>query len=187
MADLIISLYKKYGDQNYTIGEDMTQLQHAEQCAYLAEKHGCSDKVIIAALLHDIGHLIGIEKKSEKMGDYGIHNHELVGSNYLRELKLDETICDLIQNHVNVKRYLISINDGYYNKLSDASKKTFEYQGGKMNDKEIKEFKNHPNIDDLLLLRQIDDNGKIKDAIVPGIDIYKNMIELQIKKNIIKH
>ena len=39
-------------------GEDISQLQHALQCASLAEAAKASPALISAALLHDIGHLV---------------------------------------------------------------------------------------------------------------------------------
>ena len=43
----------------------MTQLQHAQQAAQHAKEAGGADHVILGAFLHDIGHLIGREKKLE--------------------------------------------------------------------------------------------------------------------------
>ena len=37
---------------------DLTQRQHALQCAWLAEQQGCPEALIVASLLHDVGHLV---------------------------------------------------------------------------------------------------------------------------------
>jgi predicted HD phosphohydrolase len=50
----IFSLYEKYGDNNY-IGERVSQIEHALQCSFLAEKENFPNHVILAAFLHDIG------------------------------------------------------------------------------------------------------------------------------------
>jgi putative nucleotidyltransferase with HDIG domain len=174
-------IYEKYGAYDY-IGERMTQTQHAEQCAALANKHGCDIRVIIAALLHDIGHLIGIEQGLEEMIGLGIIKHEKVGANYLRSLGMDEMVCILIENHVNVKRYLITKNPDYYNKLSNASKQTFDkYQGGKMSDDEVKDFELNPYFKEILLLRSFDDAGKVEDLEVAEFHTYMDMVEKLIK------
>ena len=43
-ADHVFSLYKKYGNNDY-LGEPVSQLEHAIQCAMVAEKEGYSDEV----------------------------------------------------------------------------------------------------------------------------------------------
>ena len=58
------------------------------------------------------------------------------------------------------KRYLVSIDESYYEKLSDASKKTLEYQGGKMNEEEINNFEKDLDMIEILGVRYHDDNGK---------------------------
>lgn len=40
----VFSLYKKYGHEDY-LGEPVTQIEHATQCAMLAEKQGYSNEV----------------------------------------------------------------------------------------------------------------------------------------------
>ena len=39
--------------------EAVSQLEHALQCAQLAENAGESDNTVVAALLHDLGHMLG--------------------------------------------------------------------------------------------------------------------------------
>ena len=50
----IFSLFDKFGGENY-IGEEVTQLQHAQQAAACALKEGFDEFVILGAFLHDIG------------------------------------------------------------------------------------------------------------------------------------
>ena len=58
----IINLYENYGSKDY-IGEDMTQTEHMIRAAMLAEIDNPNNKdLIIAAFLHDIGHLLVFEK-----------------------------------------------------------------------------------------------------------------------------
>ena len=57
--------------------------------------------------------------------------------NYLKNINMNEKVCKLVNGHVNAKKYLVTTNNEYYNKLSHASKKTLEYQGGKMTKKEV--------------------------------------------------
>ena len=50
------ALYAQKGGLQY--GEDVTQLQHALQCGALAEQAGASDALVLAAVLHDVGHML---------------------------------------------------------------------------------------------------------------------------------
>ena len=73
-------------------------------------------------------------------------------------------ICELVVGHVTTKRYLISKNPDYYNKLSDASKRTYEYQGGEMTPHEILEYERNPLYKLHLRIREWDDNAKSTDS-----------------------
>lgn len=177
--DEAFSLYTKYGSHGY-IGEDVTQYEHAVQCALLGEKYInnvvtdiiSKNNFILGCFFHDIGHLMEHDKElydkynCEKMGNVGIQSHEKKGAQYLRNLNFHEDICLLVENHINVKRYLITMNSDYYNKLSDASKETFEYQGGKMTPNEIEEFQNSKLYIYYLMLRKFDDTAKSTDPIL---------------------
>ena len=53
--DELAERFASHGAEPY--GEAISQAEHALQCATLAERAGCADSLVIAALLHDIGHL----------------------------------------------------------------------------------------------------------------------------------
>ena len=53
----IEQLFADRGGEQYS-GESVTQLEHALQCALLAEAEGADDELVTAALLHDLGHLL---------------------------------------------------------------------------------------------------------------------------------
>jgi predicted HD phosphohydrolase len=193
----IVNLYNKYGSFNY-IGENITQIDHAIQCAEHAihdirlNKYTLYEKqcVIVAALLHDIGHLVGYEETTNKnineteaptilntimhmiddnaddathtnqKQSLGIMNHELIGSNYLQKCGLPLIVCELVNSHVQTKRYLSTISKKYFDKLSNASKKTLVIQGGLMTPPELQIFKSSPLAQLKILLREYDDTGK---------------------------
>lgn len=163
--DKVFELYLKYGGNGY-IGENITQLEHASQCAMLAEEyHSSNNNLILAGFFHDIGHLIVYENKSlETMGNYGVMNHEDIGAEYLKNNGFNETVCSLVRNHIKTKRYLITKNPDYYNNLSGASKKTFEYQGGKLQEQELIEFEQDSLFPYHLKLREFDDKAKSEDT-----------------------
>lgn len=174
----IINIYKKNGNADY-IGENITQIEHALQSAYLASQENPTDyEFILASLFHDIGHILNIEGQ-QFMDNLGVATHENIGADYLKLLGFPERIYILIKLHVKAKRYLVSTRDEYRNNLSEASYKTMKYQGGIMNSDEIKEFETYKYYKDAIRLRYIDDYAKkTKEEMVeiPDIDYYKNMI-----------
>ena len=158
----IIILYKTYGDESY--GEHVTQNEHMLQSALLAQSEGYDDEVILAAFLHDIGHLCEKILHVERMGSLGVENHELYGAAFLQEKGFSKKITALIANHVNAKRYLVFKDPKYYETLSEASKQTLEYQGGGMNADEAVKFEADPYFDLHIKLRHWDDEAKVPGA-----------------------
>ena len=176
------SLYEKDGASQY-YGEEVTQYEHAIQAAYLAEKSRPDDhELIVAALLHDVGHLLG-KNPEDHMGELGVLCHESVGAEYLRKtFGLSERICYLIRNHVNAKRYLTFVNKDYHDRLSETSKRTLVYQGGPMNESEADSFRSHPDFELCLLMRQFDEAAKDDhfDNYQGKADRYWNLVQDQI-------
>ena len=156
-------LYEHHGAEDY-YGERVTQYQHALQAAHFAEQYSFNDhELIIAAFLHDVGHLLG-KTEADRMGQLGVLRHEQVGADYLRnEIGLSDRVCYLVGNHVNAKRYLTSVDKAYYNRLSDASKQTLVYQGGPMSDAEAEQFRLHPEFELCLRMRTFDEAAKESD------------------------
>jgi putative nucleotidyltransferase with HDIG domain len=166
IANEIINLLQSYGGSEY-IGEPVTKLEHMIQSAELAIEQELSDEMVIAALLHDIGHIC-VEKVIENdMNGMGVIDHELIGANYLKEKGFSERIIQSVANHVPAKRYLCYKIPSYYQDLSDASKETLNFQGGIMNDQEAIIFEKSPYFSDIIAIRQIDDKAKIANKQLP--------------------
>jgi len=155
----VFNLYKNFGSANY-IGESVSQLQHAAQTAALAEKDAYPKPVILAAFLHDIGHLVRLNDNSNQMGEYGVKSHEDIGSSFLRLYRFPFLTCDLIRGHVSAKRFQVTINKNYYDSLSDASKKSLQYQGGEMSKDELVAFIKDPLYEYNIKMREWDDQAK---------------------------
>ena len=168
----IFDLYDKHGAEEYA-GEKVSQLEHMVQAAQLAMEGGFDDEVVLAAFLHDVGHLLPIYDVSESMDGYGMMDHEKVGAQYLRKQGFSERLCKLIASHVNAKRYLTWKYPEYYHQLSDASKKTLEYQGGRMEETEAKAFEADPLFDLYIKMRRWDEAAKIENQPVPDINMFK--------------
>ena len=174
--ETIQNLFAQSGDDAY-FGEPVTQLEHALQCAQLAEQAGADDETVVAAFLHDIGHLLPPELAGGYMDGYGTVDHERLGADYLRERGFSEKVAQLIEHHVNAKRYLVFKNPNYFARLSEASLRTLEFQGGPMSAGEALAFETNPYFKGILLLRTWDEQAKIPHLPTPGIEYYVAMSE----------
>lgn len=164
----IFDLYEKHGDDDY-IGEPVSQLEHMSQAAQLAIKSGSDDEVVLAAFFHDIGHICVKQDGANSMEGYGVKSHEKIGGDYLREKGFSDRIVRLVESHVPAKRYLTYKYPEYYDALSEASKKTLAFQGGKMNDTEAEAFEKADIFETSILLRQWDELAK--EVNIPILDI----------------
>ena len=170
----IFELYQKYGDEDY-IGEPVSQTEHMCQAAQLAEEQGYSEEIILAAFFHDIGHLCEHLMPVEQMDGFGVVDHEKIGADFLRSKGFSENIASLVQNHVQAKRYLTYQSPSYYEQLSEASKKTLEFQGGVMTSKEADLFEADQLFDLHIKLRKWDEQAKLENKPMPPLQKYKDM------------
>src|ERR1700734_2638176 len=166
ITDEIMGFYEKHGGEEYA-GEKITQLEHMVQSAQLAESQGYDREVILAAFLHDIGHLCEAGMGDNEMDGFGIKNHEEIGADYLKSRGFSKKIVRLVESHVVAKRYLTFREPAYYEKLSDASKKTLEYQGGPMQEEEAAAFEQYPLFGLIIQMRKWDEEAKIEHIPLP--------------------
>jgi len=166
IIDSTFALYERHGSDDY-IGEAITQLEHMSQAAQLAMAEGVDDEVVLAAFFHDIGHLCGGDAS---MGGYGVVSHERIGAEYLRRCGFGERMARLVQYHVEAKRYLTLRQPGYYQRLSEASRRTLEYQGGVMSKGEADVFERDPLFEVSLRMREWDERAKVVGVAVIDLD-----------------
>lgn len=178
----VFALYEKFGDEDY-IGEPVSQLEHMSQAATLAEEEGYDDEVVLAAFFHDIGHLCAEDGEAESMDGMGNVDHEKLGADYLLARGFSERVTALVQGHVLAKRYLTYKYPEYYSKLSDASKGTLEFQGGRMTAEEAAEFEANPDAELIIRLRYWDDKAKEMDIPVKNIDYLKTLALNHLDRN----
>lgn len=176
IIDEVFGLYIQHGDEDY-IGEPVSQLEHMLQAGELARVEGYDDEVILAAFFHDIGHLLATEGVTEDMAGYGIMSHESVGANYLRERGFSERLAMLVESHVEAKRYLTYRDPAYYAKLSDASRKTLEFQGGMMGEEEAVAFEQDPVSKLKIKLRLWDDEAKLTEPTAQTLEYFRGLAE----------
>ncbi len=175
IADEIMVLYKEHGGSEYA-GEKLSQLEHMAQAAQLAEENGFDEEVILAAFLHDIGHITEEAAGENEMDIFGIKDHESIGGEYLVNLGFSTKIGRLVASHVKAKRYLTLKDPDYYNQLSEASKRTLEFQGGMMSEEEANAFERDPLFSEIVMMRRWDEQAKIQDKPLPDLLHYREMI-----------
>ena len=157
IAATLIQMIEKKGADLYG-GEAVTQKQHALQCAQLAENEGAPPALILAALLHDIGHLAednfdgAMEHDKDRL-------HEELGERFLKSW-FGPDVTEPVRLHVTAKRYLCAVEQTYYDSLSPASKHSLMLQGGPMSDGEVTDFERNPFFKEAVRLRRWDDRGK---------------------------
>jgi 2-amino-1-hydroxyethylphosphonate dioxygenase (glycine-forming) len=181
VVEEIMTLYHQYGGEDY-IGEPVSQLEHMCQCAQLAEEAGYDEEVILAAFFHDIGHLCEHIMPVQQMNGFGVVDHEKIGADYLRMKGFSSTIASLVENHVQAKRYLTYHYPEYYEQLSEASKKTLEFQGGRMNLSEAMAFESDILFDLHIKLRRWDEQAKEEHQPFPHLDKYSKMMLRHLKR-----
>jgi predicted HD phosphohydrolase len=135
---------------------------------------------VLAAFLHDIGHIA--EKLSEQngMGIYGIKDHEALGADFLSERGFSTRLTRLVSSHVVAKRYLTLRESGYYDRLSEASKKTLEFQGGPLTNAEADLMEQDPLFKEIIQMRRWDEEAKLEHQPIPSLEVYKQLIFLHL-------
>ena len=163
--DKLINLFTEFGENDY-IGEEVTQLEHALQASQIARDAGETRAMVMAALCHDIGHLLihtGYPV-STMDGGLGAQDHDWAGATWLsHKMGLKEDVTEPVRLHVAAKRYEAFKSPDYISKfLSEASQQTLKYQGGPMTRREADEFEQNPYFGAALRLRQYDNAAKVK-------------------------
>ena len=175
IAEEIINLYLRYGEAEYA-GEKVSQLEHMVQAAQLARAQGYEDEVVLAAFLHDIGHIAEKQSAVNTMGDFGIKDHEALGAEFLSARGFSKRLTRLVSSHVIAKRYLTLREPGYYDKLSDASKRTLEYQGGPLSNTEADFLEKDPLFHEIVQMRRWDEEAKQEHQPMPALSFFKELI-----------
>jgi gamma-butyrobetaine dioxygenase len=169
----IEELFARHGDETY--GEGITQREHALQTAALAEAEGAEDSLVVAALLHDVGHFLQPTDDS-----YGYHKHDRSGGDWLAQ-RFGPAVSEPVRLHVAAKRYLCAGAPDYFAKLSPASVHSLSKQGGPMTAAEAAAFVATPYADAAVRLRRWDDGGKIEGLHVPDLAHYRRRIAALVR------
>ena len=150
-------------------GERINMLDHTLQSAAVARQRGASDDLVLAALLHDVGHVLGAA------GDWGLPGHAEVGARSLQAL-LAPSVVEPIRLHVDAKRYRVAVDNAYHDRLSLASQMSLQEQGGPFSPAEVKTFNANPYADDAVMLREFDDDGKVDGLNISALETYRPLL-----------
>lgn len=168
-------LYTTRGQSQYG-REAINQLEHALQCAHLAEQAGETPQTIVACLLHDLGHLLAAQR--EGLADHGQDKddlHQFIALPFLRD-RLPDAVLEPIRLHVAAKRYLCTAEPGYADTLSPASVHSLALQGGAYTAQEAQAFMEQPFAAEAVRLRRYDDLAKVPQKITPALDHFLGIL-----------
>ena len=180
IVDFIGSIFDRRGGEEY-LGEPVTMGEHMLQGATIAEQNGQSEEIIVAALLHDIGHFTS-EFGTFTMDDTEDRHHEDAGAEVLERF-FPKVITDCCRYHVAAKRYLCATRPEYFKRLSEASIHSLNLQGGAMNATEVAEFEKNPNLETIIAVRYLDEAGKRPDMETLDYWHFARMVQRQVDKH----
>ena len=169
VADEVLGLFAAHGGNTYA--EQVSMEQHALQAAALARVSGASDALVLAALLHDVGHFL-----AQPDSEFGVTDHGTTGGAWLAE-RFEPAVSEPVRLHVAAKRFRCFVDPAYEEQLSSASVGTLRLQGGAMSAAEAREFEAEPFAQDALALRSFDDGGKVAGLEIPALDEWRPLLD----------
>ncbi len=175
----VFDLFARGGSVTYD--EAVTLEEHSLQTAALALHAEAPDHLVVAALLHDIGHVL----ESDARGNHDYTStewcHDAVAAEWLRP-RFGDAVADAVAGHVDAKRWLCATDPGYHDTLSAASKASLIAQGGVFSDTEADAWGSLPGADDAVRLRRWDDDGKVAGLRIPPLDHYRPLLGSSLNK-----
>lgn len=172
-VDEVVALFEAHGRDSYD--ETVSQLDHALQCAALARRDGAPDALVVAALVHDVGHLLVLADG----GGFrpGLDDaHERRGAAWLAEL-FPVSVTAAVAAHVEAKRFLAAVEADYHASLSEGSRRSLVLQGGPMSDDDAVAFAARPAAADAVALRRWDDQGKVDGLEVAPLAAHRAILD----------
>lgn len=174
VAQEVLAIYGRRGASVY-FGERVSMTEHGLQAAHFARVQGAPDTLVVAALLHDIGHLL--EAVPEAIEDWvSDAHHEVIGARWLAR-RFPAAVFEPVRLHVPAKRYLCATDPDYLSELSAASIHTLQLQGGPMAADEVARFEREPWYKEAVRVRRWDDQGKVAGLKTATLAEYAAVIE----------
>jgi gamma-butyrobetaine dioxygenase len=164
-VEVIGELFAGPGARAY-LGEQVTIGTHMLQAGALAEAADAEAALVAAALLHDIGHL---RQETDA-------RHGEAGARWLSQW-FGEAVTEPVRLHVAAKRYLCTVEPGYFGLLSAESVRTLSRQGGPMTAAEAAAFEVLPHAGDAVAVRRWDDKAKDPAVTPPGFAHFAALLD----------
>lgn len=180
IVEFLASIFERRGGEEY-LGEPVTMGQHMLQGATIAEAKGRPEDIIVATLLHDIGHFTS-EFGTFSMTDTEDRHHEDAGAAVLERF-FPSVVTDCVRHHVAAKRYLCATRPDYFKRLSEASVHSLNLQGGPMSADEVEAFETNPNLEKIVAVRYLDDAGKHPDMETPDFWHFAPMVQRMVDQH----
>ena len=168
-AETIGEMFAGPGARDH-LGEAVPIGEHMLQAGALAEAAGAEGAVVAAALLHDIGHLLGEDED----------RHGEAGANWLSQW-FGAAVTEPVRLHVPAKRYLCAADAEYFGLLSAESVRTLSLQGGPMTAAEVAAFEALPFFRDAVAVRRWDDQAKDPAATAPRFAHFTALLETLVR------
>ena len=176
----LADIFERRGAEEY-LGEPVTIAEHMLQGAHAAEQNGEDEAIIVAALLHDIGHFTS-EFGTFSMEDTEDRHHEDAGAEILERF-FPKAVTDCVRYHVEAKRYLCAKNPDYHGRLSAASVHSLSLQGGPMSTDEVEAFETNPNLEAIVKVRYLDDGSKVEGLATPSFAHFAPMVQRVVDRH----
>ena len=173
-VESLFATFEERGNEHY--GEDVTQIEHALQCAALARHDQASNSLIVAALFHDVGHLVA-NSQDDNLERLAADDdeHEALGARILSPI-FGPSVALPVALHVTAKRWRCTREPDYLRRLSPTSRATLEAQGGLLSEEECQRFEEHPGFREALWLRTWDDCAKVVDLEIGSLRDWEPLV-----------
>lgn len=175
-ADLseLLALYE--GDRATAMYDEVvTEREHALQAAALAEAAAADAATVAAALLHDVGRLLGGDPTADGFVAAD-RAHDRIGERYLARW-FGPVVTEAVGLHVEAKRYLCGTEPGYVGRLSPVSVRSLAVQGGPMTPEEAEAFRGRRGWEAGVALRRWDDRAKSEEPATKTVEDYRPLLE----------
>lgn len=170
----VADLFGRFGSSNYDEGVTLTD--HSLQTAALARAEGGSDALVVAALLHDVGHLLQAQDRGNENYLAADWAHDTVAAEWLRP-RFGDAVADPVGHHVSAKRWLCACEPEYFDSLSAASVASLAAQGGPFTDAEAEQWRAQSGAEEAIRLRRWDDDGKVAGLTIAPLADYTHLLE----------
>jgi gamma-butyrobetaine dioxygenase len=184
--ELIEALFADKAGTAY-LGEQVTTAEHLLQAATCAEELDLGDALIVAALLHDVGHFLVSSSSGPPIvasaaaldGDRPL-DHAADGAAWLAQW-FAPAVTEPVRLHVEAKRYLCQREPAYAASLSPASVRSLGLQGGPMDVAHAATFSEAPHSADAVALRRCDDWAKTPGFGTPDLDHFLSYVRAELR------